>query len=207
MIPEQVIIRFRPDIAAQEASAAILIGRDGLASLAIHKGAVIRRGIDEWRPILGRFQLNLSAQNITWAKSAANLNLQPILYNSPIAVRFPRARFELQAGEAFFEIDGEGNASIALRKGNGWVKTENRKIIRLLPGKQLDLPRWGDIKSPKDLDSRWNEPSLGFLTSATLRHTPLSTNKEENKENSNLLDSEQSIESAPEAENSITTTH
>ncbi len=172
-IPEGAIVRFRPDGVPPEASAAVLIGGGGAVTLEIHRGAVLRHGAGEWRPLLGRFRVSVASSSTSGPASLA-LPAAP-----PFGARFPRARFELQTGEALFEVDGQGNGSVALRKGIGWIKTDTRAIIRLDPGKQLDLPRWGTPGRPRDFDARWTERSRGFLTSAAARPVPQATPDEE----------------------------
>ncbi|NLI75262.1 MAG: hypothetical protein GX442_02320 [Candidatus Riflebacteria bacterium] len=153
-LPDDFLIRYRPDGVASQASPAGLAGRGGALGLDIHRGAVVRWRHPFLSPLLGRFGVTVATGT------------------SPLAVRVPQALLEIQAGEAMMEVDGNGNASVALRKGVAWVKTPGRQIIRLVPGRQIDLPRWGDPGSLRDQDARWSEVSRGFLTSAVARPLP-----------------------------------
>ncbi len=165
-IPEGALVRYRPDGVAADASAAVLIDGPEVVALEMHRGAVLRRGKGEWVPLLGRFKVTMVPPTASGTPSPASDD------SSLFRARFPRGRFELQIGEALFEIDGRGNGAVVLQKGQGWVKTDNRAIIRLEPGQQLDLPRWGSFGRLRNPDARWAERSRGFLTSAAVRPIP-----------------------------------
>ena len=86
-------------------------------------------------------------------------------------VSVSRADFFLAAGDAVAERHPDGNSFFAVRKGSGWIKERSRAIIRLNPGRQIAVPRFGGIGRPVAISSQWVSPPkvFGHVDDPTLR--------------------------------------
>ncbi len=65
------------------------------------------------------------------------------------------AVFYLTSGEAFFELDAQGEGTVAVPRGSGWLKDIGRKTQKLSAGKQIGISRIGVLTRMREIDSRW----------------------------------------------------
>ena len=167
--PEGLLLRFRPDGIASDAPPAILVSDARETKIEVFRGAVI--GFDEvgLHVLLGRIRAVVASSGLL------------------LPVKVARGTFEIQSGEAWAEVDGSGDACVAMRKGVGWVKNRDSEIIRLANGKQVDLPRWGASGKARDIDSRWKDIATGFM-SAPERNPPPAQSESEKDDSKGIIE-------------------
>jgi len=137
-IAESAHIRFyrRSSLGTTATPAAILLPPNG-TPLSFHPGAVFQLSSRRLSVRLGRYHLVLPRV-------------------SDFEILFPSgAIFHLNAGEVFFELDAQGEGTIAIPRGSGWLKDVARKTQKLGAGKQITIAATGVLARPREIDSRW----------------------------------------------------
>lgn len=133
------LIRTRPFLHVEPASMTAFTRSGTGDTIEIYPGSVLALVGDAVRLDLGRMRLIASG-------------------GTGLSVDIRRGIVEIPEGELVLETDPTGDVTLALRRGTGWIKMEDRAVRKLTPGKQYNIPKYGTMGKPVETGRIWDGP-------------------------------------------------
>lgn len=133
------LLHTRPFLHTEHASMTIFVRNGTGDSMELYPGSVLALDGDAVRLDLGRLKLIASG-------------------GAGLMVDIRRGVVELPEGELLIETDPKGGVTLALRRGTGWIKMDDRMIRKLSPGKQYTIPKYGIPGKPTEVAQMWKRP-------------------------------------------------
>jgi len=133
------LVRTKPFLHTEMASMTEFVGPGSGDRLDLYPGSVLALGRNTLRLDLGRMRLVASG-------------------GVGLSVDIRRGIVEMPDGELLLETTPAGDVMLALRRGTGWIKMDDRTIRKLSPGKQYYIPKYGNPEKPVEAGRMWNAP-------------------------------------------------
>ncbi|HOT26725.1 MAG TPA: hypothetical protein PLU72_00965 [Candidatus Ozemobacteraceae bacterium] len=135
------LVRTRPFLHTELASMTEFVRAGAGDKLELYPGSVLALGRNALRLDLGRMRLVASG-------------------GVGLSVDIRRGVVEMPDGELLLETSPAGDVTLALRRGTGWIKMDDRTIGKLSPGKQYYIPKYGTPEKPVDAGRMWEAPPV-----------------------------------------------
>lgn len=135
------LIRTRPFLHTEPASMTEFVRPGSGDRMELYPGSVLAIGRNTLRLDLGRMKLVASG-------------------GAGLSVDIRRGILEMPEGELLLETAPTGDVTLALRRGTGWIKMDDRAIRKLSPGKQYYIPKYGTPEKPVETGRMWNAPPV-----------------------------------------------
>lgn len=135
------LVRTRPFLHTEPASMTEFVGAGSGDRMELYPGSVLALGGNTLRLDLGRMRLVASG-------------------GAGLSVDIRRGIVEMPDGELLLETTPAGDVTLALRRGTGWIKMDDRTIRKLSPGKQYYIPKYGTPEKPVEAGRMWNAPPV-----------------------------------------------
>ncbi len=135
------LVRTRPFLHTEPASMTEFVRHGSGDRMELYPGSVLALGRNTLRLDLGRMRLVASD-------------------GAGLSVDIRRGIVEMPDGELLLETTPAGDVTLALRRGTGWIKMDDRTIRKLSPGKQYYIPKYGTPEKPVEAGRMWNAPPI-----------------------------------------------
>ncbi|MDN5278138.1 MAG: hypothetical protein PWR01_2103 [Clostridiales bacterium] len=111
-------------------------------TMVLYPGAVFKVKDYGFRLLNGRINLTSQEQEL-----------------EPVVFRGAKYFFQYSHGDFFLEVTPKDTSWFLMRnKGSAWVKDFSRTVVEFLPGTEIEIPRFGQMKVSERPGSRWELP-------------------------------------------------